>query len=282
MFILLQKLIPQHCLSRFIGYFSDKKNWTALKNKAIASYIRYYGVNMDEAIESDYTQYPTFNEFFTRRLKPGSRPIAEDKKAIVSPVDGCISEIGTLDGHRLLQAKNIYYELPQLLGSKRHAQSFQNGSFMTAYLAPVDYHRFHMPIDGKLLTMTHIPGKLFSVNPYTVSHIPHLFAINERVVSIFETEIGKMAYIAVGAVIVGGIAMRWHGTVTPPTRKEQHHWDYHDQNIELSRGEEVGYFKLGSTIIVIFESNKIKWDAYLKPTSKLKMGQSIAQQITIQ
>lgn len=273
--IYLQKLLPQHGISRLMGYLADRQNNTALKNWVIRRYIQHYGVNMGEALQPDYRQYASFNDFFIRKLQSDTRPIDRNKRAIVSPVDGCISEFGSIQQDRLLQAKGVYYSLNQLINDDVSAAYFQNGHFFTAYLAPGDYHRIHMPINGQLIKMIHIPGKLFSVNPYTVNHVAKLFAINERVVSIFSTDYGKMAVIAVGAIIVGGITTSWHGLVTPPTRGEPEHWNYQNQQIILEKGEEMGYFQLGSTVIVLLQKNRMEWNTNLAANTHIKMGQTI-------
>lgn len=275
--IWLQRLIPQHWLSRFVGSLADYKGLPSLKNWAIRRYVKFYGVNMSEAEPSDYKQFNSFNEFFIRPLKPNCRPMPSDPKSIVSPVDGTISEIGVIKEKQILQAKGIYYDLEKLLaGDLWLTQRFYKGAFFTAYLAPKDYHRIHMPMTGRLLAMYHVPGKLFSVNPYTVSNLPGLFAKNERIICVFDTAIGYMIVIAVGAVIVGSIATVWYGIVTPPTRKQIQHWDYQNRSIELARGEEMGYFKLGSTVIVLFESDRIRWLKELTAGKTLKIGQVIA------
>lgn len=269
-----QYLIPQHGLSRLMGALA---NWRCrrLKNWAIKKYIRHYKVDMQEAKIEDPTQYACFNDFFIRELKPELRPLATEPNSLVSPVDGCISECSKIDDKRIFQAKGQYYDLSALVGDEALAKPFQNGEFLTAYLAPRDYHRIHMPITGTLEKMIHVPGKLFSVNPPTVACIPNLFARNERVVNIFSTEIGPMALILVGAVIVGGISTKWHGLVTPPSARSVSIWDYSDKNVQFGRGEEMGHFQLGSTVIILFAENKIAWSEKSKPEVPLKMGEKI-------
>ncbi len=269
-----QYLLPQHGLSRFMGFLANCR-CPRFKNWAINKYIRLFQVNMKEAKIEDPKEFDCFNDFFIRELKPELRPIAAEQIALVSPVDGQISELGKIDGDRLFQAKGHYYELGALIGDEKLAKTFLDGEFLTAYLAPRDYHRIHMPIKGKLEKMLHIPGKLFSVNPPTVASIPNLFSRNERVISLFSTEIGPMAVIAVGAVIVGGISTQWHGLVTPPSSRAVSMWDYSNVDIQIDRGEEMGHFQLGSTVIILFTENKIGWSETVKAKMALKMGEKI-------
>ncbi len=274
-----QRLIPQHFLSRLTGRLANcRVNW--LKNFMIRWFIRRYGVNMEEAAPSDYTAYPDFNAFFTRPLRAGVRPMPEDPNAIVSPVDGFVSELGRIKNNQLLQAKGHHYDLGNLLGGDAAmAAHFTKGHFFTAYLSPKDYHRVHMPISGHLIKMIYVPGILFSVNPYTVSHIPSLFARNERMIALFETALGPMAVILVGAIIVASIATVWHGIVTPPIGSCIQQWDYADQTISFDRGEEMGHFQLGSTVILLFGANRLSWDLSLKSENSLQMGRLIGARV---
>ena len=252
MLVYLQKILPLHAISRLTGHLCQ---WKAgfLKNLFILYFIHHYGVNIDEIKAFDPKHYANFNEFFTRELKPGVRPIAENLQAVVSPCDGVISELGEIKDLQLLQAKGHYYQLQDLLGGETElAERFKQGYFMTIYLAPKDYHRVHMPLSGKLEQMIHVPGKLYSVNPATVAAIPNLFAMNERVINIFDTSVGSMAVILVGATNVGSIETVWHGVVTPPARKTIQQWDYETQAIELKKGDEMGRFNMGSTVIILF------------------------------
>ena len=272
----LHKFLPQHALSQLVGWLSDRR-WTWLKNEVISRFIKHYHVNMEEAEQSDYRQYATFNEFFTRHLKVGARPVATGENVIVSPVDGAVSEVGQLDEDRLLQAKGHYYRVDTLLGGhSKYADIFRNGYFMTAYLAPRDYHRFHMPIEGRLLEMVHVPGRLFSVNPTSVAKISQLFGRNERVVCFFDTAVGPMAMVIVGAMLVGGIATVWQGTITPPTKKTTSTTNYQNENIVLALTKNYSDFKMGSTVILLFPENTLQWDAMLQPNKMLKMGEAIA------
>ncbi len=275
MFILLQKLIPQHALSRLVGKLAY---WQAgfLKDLFIGFFVRHYGVNVQEIENFDPKNYACFNDFFTRYLKAGARPIAQAANAVVSPADGAVSELGDSKAGRILQAKQHDYSIADLLGGDAvSAAQFADGKFATIYLAPKDYHRLHMPLAGQLLQMVHVPGKLFSVNQQTVAAIPNLFARNERVVCIFKTAVGPMAVILVGATCVGSIEMKWHGVVTPATGRKLQHWEYYSQNIKLERGEEIAHFNMGSTVIVLFAKDAMQWDARLQAGSVVKMGEEI-------
>src|SRR3990167_8349676 len=261
-----QNLIPQHLLSHFMWKLANAE-LGALTQLGIKKFIDRYRVNMSEAKISDCTQFKTFNDFFTRELKIGARTISQDVDAFISPVDGCISELGLIQKDQLLQAKGAYFNGRDLCGG--------DGAFLTAYLSPKDYHRFHMPIDGQLKKMIYVPGKLFSVNPASVNNVPGLFARNERVICVFETAIGTVALIAIGAMIVGSIAMHWHGIVVPQKKREIQSWYYDNQKIMLQRGDEVGHFQLGSTVILLCEKNKLAWHSSLQSGSALRMGVSI-------
>lgn len=270
----LHRFIAQHALSRTMGFLADRA-WGAVTHRAIHAFIKHYQVNMQEAAQEDYRAYDTFNDFFTRHLKANARPLAAETNAIVSPVDGTISEIGQMAGDQLLQAKGCYYSVASLLGDEERAKSFHQGHFLTAYLAPKDYHRIHMPIDGRLVEMVHVPGRLFSVNAASVQAVPQLFARNERVVCLFETAVGPLAMVMVGAMIVGSVVTTWHGVVTPPTKRRVSVWNYREENKVFRRGEEVGYFKLGSTVILLFVKNAMRWDNIYSAQNKLLVGKKI-------
>ena len=275
----LHKFLPHHALSLVVGWLTDRR-WQWLKNPFIAWFIKRYGVDMSEAQQPDYRQYATFNEFFTRRLTAGARPLDANSNTIISPVDGVISELGQLSSERILQAKGKFYNVSALLGgSVKHAAAFQDGAFLTAYLAPKDYHRIHMPITGRLLEMIHVPGRLFSVNPISVTEIDHLFARNERAICLFDTALGPMAMVIVGAMLVGSIVTVWQGQVTPPTRKAVRCFHYRAENITVARGDEVGHFKMGSTVILLFAKNSIAWNEHLTAASILKLGEVIANPV---
>ncbi len=246
-----------------------------IKNLFIRIFCRCYSINMSEAVEENAFAYATFNDFFIRRLKFDARPIGED---IVSPADGTISELGYLEKNQLLQAKGKYYSALQLLANDESlTKTFENGAHALIYLAPHNYHRVHMPMAGRLLQMIYVPGTLYSVSPTTAQHIDGLFAKNERVIAIFETSVGKMAVIMVGAMIVGSISTVWAGQITPPRNQtEISVYNYETQNIQLAKGQELGYFSLGSTVIVLFEKDRIVWDEHVD-SSTIQMGQNIAK-----
>lgn len=267
----VQNLFPQKWLSHFLGSLANA-NMGALTHFAIKRFVAHYQVNLNESLFSEADQFASFNDFFTRALKPGARQIIKDNAKIISPVDGAISELGLINDHRLLQAKGKYFTLDSLCADQDVADYFRSGQFLTAYLSPKDYHRFHMPYSGQLLEMIYVPGKLFSVNQSSVANVDQLFARNERVICIFETAIGKMAVIAVGAMIVGSVMMKWHGIVAPQKKPQVIQWDYADKHIVLEQGDELGHFRLGSTVIVLFEKDKMNWDAQLKSESLLRLG----------
>lgn len=274
LFCLLQSCLPQHGLTRLIGYFANLKCPT-FKNWLIHRFIKTYDVNMAEAIEPDYTKYSSFNAFFTRHLKPELRPIDADDKAIISPVDGGICYFGSIQKGQLFQAKDHNYSLTALLGGDESlAQQYQEGAAITLYLAPRDYHRIHQPFSGKLRSMIYVPGKLFSVNLVTQANIPGLFARNERVICEFDTAFGPMAVIFVGAMIVGSISTTWQGVVTPHRPRVIRRWDYPEKT-EIEKGQELGFFSLGSTVILLFPKNKIEWSETLALNAPIKLGQKI-------
>jgi len=232
---------------------------------------------MNEAQENNPFAYPSFNALFTRSLQPNVRPIAAEPSDFASPVDGCISQLGFIQDGQLLQAKGHSYSVSSLLGNdSRLASIFKNGTFITLYLAPPDYHRVHMPLEGHLSQMIYVPGRLFSVNQQTTASIPNLFARNERVISLFKTAAGQMAVILIGAMIVGSIETVWAGTVAPSVRQVPHHWEYAD-SVYLKRGEEMGRFKFGSTVIVLLEPNVIQWLARLTPGVRVQLGQRLGR-----
>jgi len=271
----LQYLLPQHLLSRLAGIVSSCRI-SVIKNWLIDEFIRRYKVDLSAAVESDPHQYVDFNSFFTRALKPEARPIVQDKDAVVCPVDGSISQLGNIQVDYLPQAKRFTYDLLQLLGgSEERAAPFLNGSFITLYLAPKDYHRVHMPLTGQLQEMIYIPGRLFSVNSVTANGVPNLFARNERVVSLFSTEAGPMAVILIGAMLVASISTVWSGMVTPLTGQKVHVWKYGEQIIKLERGNELGHFQLGSTVIILFGYNKVQWTTEIQTGQAVQLGQRL-------
>ncbi|MEE2729834.1 MAG: archaetidylserine decarboxylase [Pseudomonadota bacterium] len=272
--VLPQYCVPQHLLSRAVGLLAESR-WPLIKNAFINFFVQRYDIDMSLAAEENPEAYATFNDFFTRALKDGVRPIADS--GVVCPADGAVSQIGPIEEDRIFQAKGHHYTLSQLLGGNEDkAAQFRNGQFATIYLSPRDYHRVHMPFGGQLTDMTYVPGKLFSVNTVTAGQVPSLFARNERVVAFFDTEIGPMAVVLVGAMIVASIETVWEGMVTPPLRRLKH-FDYapHDGRMELARGAEMGRFKLGSTAIVLFGPNRVQWNDHLQAGSRVCMGESL-------
>ena len=275
LFVLSQYITPQLALSRLAGRLADMEGAPALRKRVIKWFIGRYGVNMSEAAEPDPTAYPTFNAFFTRALKPGIRPLAEGAKTLVSPVDGAISQIGAIDGDRVIQAKGQSFSLTELLGGDPgRAQDFTEGHFSTLYLSPSDYHRIHMPMDGRLREMVYIPGKLFSVNPVTAANVPGLFARNERVVCLFDTEAGPMALVLVGAMIVGSVETVWSGIVAPGNGLVTSCRYDGDQAIQLRKGEEMGRFRLGSTVVMVMPKGSVQWNPEQQAGKSVRMGEA--------
>jgi len=247
-----QYLIPQHTLSVLMHRLT-RSEVTWFKNSFIRFITAKYKVNVSEAAQTDLMLFPSFNAFFTRELRDGVRPIAEGEAVITSPVDGMISQMGNVVQGQLVQAKGREYSVLELLGGDESlAKQFDQGQFATIYLSPKDYHRIHMPITGTLRKMTYIPGKLFSVNPRTARAVPRLFARNERVVTVFDTEQGPIVMVLVGAIFVGSMETVWSGKITPPYGKNIQYWDYYgDQAITLQKGEEMGRFNMGSTVVML-------------------------------
>ena len=261
--IKFQYVLPKHLLSRLIGKLASAEAGS-VTTLLIKLFIKKYQVDMSEAMESDPSHYKTFNEFFTRELKDGVRPVCQDDCHLAMSVDGTVSQLGKIEYDQIFQAKGHSYSLTALLGGNPDiAEPFKNGDFATIYLSPKDYHRIHMPMDGVLTDMIYVPGELFSVNPLTTENVPGLFARNERVVCVFESSKGKFAIVLVGATIVASIETIWAGTVTPPAGKNIQHWRYpkdSENTISLKKGEEMGLFKLGSTIVACFEPDMIEFN----------------------
>ena len=274
-----QYILPHHALSRMMSKLTHCEN-KAWKNLFIKQIIRHYGVNMDEAQQPDINAYKSFNDFFTRDLKPSARQLTSEVNAIASPADGAVSQAGAISEGEIFQAKGKSYTALDLLGgSEERAKAFNNGVFTTIYLSPKDYHRLHMPITGTLREMVHVPGRLFSVNTATTRSVPRLFARNERVVAIFDTELGPMALVLVGAIFVSSIETVWHGVVTPPSVTSVQTWDYKENAPTLKIGEEMGRFNMGSTIIVLFANNKVQWDSEFVADKIVKLGEMIGKRI---
>lgn len=272
-----QYILPHHFLSKIMSKFthSEIKVW---KNLMISQIIKIYGVNMSEAKEQDINNFASFNHFFTRELKPGVRPVIADTNAIACPADGAVSQAGLIEQGQIFQAKGKSFSATELLGGdKKRAEPFDNGSFTTIYLSPKDYHRLHMPIKGTLTEMVHIPGRLFSVNGATANSVPGLFARNERVACLFDTEAGPMALVLVGAIFVSSVETTWHGVVTPPSIESVRSWQYQEDAPVIDKGEEMGRFNMGSTIIVLFGKDKAKWEAEFKAGKKIQLGEMIGR-----
>lgn len=279
LFIALQRLAPQHLISRGAGLLANSTT-PLIKNTFIKWFVEKYDIDMSQAQQEDPTAFACFNDFFTRALKDGARPI-DNNNTLVSPADGAISQLGRIKDGRIFQAKGQDYSLTELVGGDaKHAEPYQDGDFATIYLSPRDYHRVHMPLAGTLTHMTHVPGDLFSVNTTTAKNVPRLFARNERVVCHFSTEQGPMAIVLVGAMIVASIQTPWAGLVTP-VKKAIKHYTYPskstaDQSIYLAKGEEMGRFLLGSTAIVLTAKNSIDWKQDLSENTPVNMGQAMA------
>ena len=274
--VLPQYLIPKQALTVLAGKLASKEAG-GLTTSVIRWFVGRYNVNMAEAANPDIASYKSFNEFFTRPLKDGARPQAD--AAFISPVDGAISQFGPIERDQIFQAKGHSYSTTALVGGDRElAAQFENGSFATLYLSPRDYHRIHMPCDGKLTRMIYVPGELFSVNPTTARGVPGLFARNERVVCVFESAFGPFVLTLVGATIVGSMATVWHGMVNPPRPGVVREWRYDEQNIMLKKGDEMGRFLLGSTVVMLFPKNNLAFNPDWSPTRTIRMGEMMGSQ----
>lgn len=272
--VLPQYLFPKQALTSFAGWVAGKERG-AVTTWIIRRFVAKYGVDMNEALDSDIASYPSFNEFFTRALKPGARPLAQAD--LVSPVDGAISQFGPIEGDQIFQAKRHRYSTTALVGGDAAlAGRFAHGSFATLYLSPRDYHRIHMPCDGRLLRMIYVPGDLFSVNPTTARGVPGLFARNERVVCVFDTVKGPFVLVLVGATIVGSMATVWHGVINPPRGGEVREWHYADQQIVLNKGDEMGRFLLGSTVVMLFPAPPLAFNPAWSPARPVRLGEAMA------
>ena len=275
--VLPQYVLPKRALTQFAGALARRSLGDFTQYK-IRRFVARYGVDMSEAAEPDLTRYLSFNDFFTRALKPGVRPLAQAD--FVCPVDGRISQLGAIDGERLLQAKGHVYSTTALLGGDAaEAARYRDGSFATIYLSPRDYHRIHMPCAGRLRSMVYVPGDLFSVNPTTARGVPGLFARNERVVCLFDGAHGPFALVLVGATIVGSMATVWHGVVNPPRARHIRRWDYTAQQppIELQAGDEMGRFLLGSTVVLLFPKNTLRFAPDWAPSRPVRLGEVMGQ-----
>lgn len=275
--VLLQYLLPKQALTQFAGKVANIKGgvWTA---RLIKWFVARYKVNMAEAANPDIRSYITFNDFFTRALRSDARPLAQAD--FICPVDGAISQYGRIETDQLFQAKGHSYSTSALLGGDHDlAAHFKDGSFATLYLSPRDYHRIHMPCDGSLMRMIYIPGDLFSVNPVTAQGVPGLFARNERVVCVFDSEQGPFVLTLVGATIVGSMATVWHGLINPPRTREVREWKYDKQQVQLKKGDEMGRFLLGSTVVMLFPKNVMQFNAQWEPALPVRMGELMGRKV---
>ena len=269
-----QYLLPKRLLTQLMGKLANLHGG-AVTHAVIRSFVAHYGVDMAEAADSRIESYASFNDFFTRSLRAGARPVADTP--FVCPVDAAISQFGPIEGDQIFQAKGHSYSTRALVGGDASlAQQFDHGHFATLYLAPKDYHRIHMPCDGRLQRMIYVPGDLFSVNPLTARHVPGLFARNERVVCVFDTPHGPFVNVLVGATIVGSVATVWHGVVNPPRTRDIREWGYDGQNITLAKGAEMGRFLLGSTVVMLFPKNVVTFAADWTPTRPVRLGEPMA------
>jgi phosphatidylserine decarboxylase len=269
--VLPQYLIPKQALTSLCGRLASAR-YGATTTRFIRWFVGQYGVNMAEAQNPDIASYASFNEFFTRALRDGARPLAEAD--FVCPVDGAISQFGDIKDGQIFQAKGHDFSTTSLVGGDAElASHFHNGSFANIYLSPKDYHRIHMPCDGRLKRMIYVPGELFSVNPTTARGIPGLFARNERVVCVFDSKHGPFVLTLVGATIVGSMATTWHGVVNPPRGGQICEWRYDEQRIDLKLGEEMGRFLLGSTVVMLFPKGTINFNPAWQPAGSVRMGE---------
>jgi phosphatidylserine decarboxylase len=277
--VLPQYLLPKGPITRLAGRVAGAERGAAT-TRLIRWFVGRYGVDMSEAAEPDIAAYKSFNDFFTRALKPGARPLAQAD--LVCPVDGAISQFGRIRGAQIYQAKGHDYSTRALVGGDAElASRFDDGHFATLYLSPKDYHRIHMPCAGRLKRMLHVPGELFSVNPTTARGVPGLFARNERVVCVFEGEAGPFVMVLVGATIVGSMATVWHGVVNPPRPGQLREWRYDDPAIELAQGAEMGRFLLGSTVVLLFQTGGLQFNPGWMPGGSIRLGQMMARRWVI-
>ena len=273
--VLPQYLLPKKLVTQLAGRFASAE-LDGVTQAAISRFVAHYGVDMSEAAEPDITRYASFNDFFTRALRAGARPLADAD--YVCPVDGAISQFGAIERDQIFQAKGHHYSTCALLaGDAALAAEFEHGQFATIYLSPKDYHRIHMPCAGRLQRMVYVPGDLFSVNPTTARGVPGLFARNERVVCVFDTARGPFVLVLVGATIVGSMATVWHGVVNPPRPGEIKRWDYADKPVELAKGAEMGRFLLGSTVVLLWPKGTLKFNPDWAPGGAVRMGQMMGK-----
>ncbi|WP_162541384.1 archaetidylserine decarboxylase [Aggregatibacter segnis] len=275
--VAFQYIMPQLYLTQLAGWFAQQK-WGAVTHFVIKVFAKKYNVDMSEAKKENFSDYESFNQFFIRELKDDARKINENPTALCLPADGRVSQIGHIDDERLLQAKGHFFSLSDLLaGDEELVNTFKNGEFATIYLSPRDYHRVHMPCDATLRKMIYVPGDLFSVNPFLAEHVPNLFARNERVICVFDTEFGPMVQILVGATITASMSTVWAGVINPPRTGEVKVWTYQGDNaIKLTKGQEMGAFQLGSTVINLFQANSVTLAEHLEVDVPVRMGEILA------
>lgn len=275
--VAFQYIMPQLYLTQFAGWFAQQK-WGAVTHFVIKAFAKKYNVDMNEAKKENFSDYESFNQFFIRELKDDARKINENPTALCLPADGRVSQIGHIDDERLLQAKGHFFSLSDLLaGDEELVNTFKNGEFATIYLSPRDYHRVHMPCDATLRKMIYVPGDLFSVNPFLAEHVPNLFARNERVICVFDTAFGPMVQILVGATITASMSTVWAGVINPPRTGEVKVWTYQgDSAIKLTKGQEMGAFQLGSTVINLFPANSVTLAEHLEVDVPVRMGEILA------
>ena len=272
--VLPQYLLPKQALTRYAGWRASRE-WGLRTTRLIGGFVAKYGVDMSEAADPDIASYKSFNEFFTRALKPGARPMASAD--LVCPVDGAVSQFGVIRLDQIVQAKGHAYSTTALVGGDAGlARQFENGHFATIYLSPKDYHRIHMPCDGRLLRMIHVPGALFSVNPLTARGVPGLFARNERVVCVFDSARGPFVLVLVGATIVGSMATVWHGAVNQRRVADVREWRYDDAPVVLRQGDEMGRFMLGSTVVMLFPAGPLRFNPSWAPAKSVRLGEAMA------
>lgn len=275
--VAFQYIMPQLYLTQLAGWFAQQK-WGAVTHFVIKAFAKKYNVDMNEAKKENFSDYESFNQFFIRELKDDARKINENPTALCLPADGRVSQIGHIDDDRLLQAKGHFFSLSDLLaGDEELVHTFKNGEFATIYLSPRDYHRVHMPCDATLRKMIYVPGDLFSVNPFLAEHVPNLFARNERVICVFDTAFGPMVQILVGATITASMSTVWAGVINPPRTGEVKVWTYQgDSAIKLTKGQEMGAFQLGSTVINLFPANSVTLAEHLEVDVPVRMGEILA------
>ncbi|WP_258271236.1 archaetidylserine decarboxylase [Aggregatibacter actinomycetemcomitans] len=275
--VAFQYVMPQLYLTQLAGWFAKQK-WGAVTHFVIKLFAKKYNVDMSEAKKENFSDYESFNQFFIRELKDGARKINENPTALCLQADGRVSQIGHIDDELLLQAKGHFFSLSDLLaGDEELVNTFKNGEFATIYLSPRDYHRVHMPCDATLRKMIYVPGALFSVNPFLAEHVPNLFARNERVICLFDTEFGPMVQILVGATITASMSTVWAGVINPPRADEVKVWTYQEENaVKLTKGQEMGAFQLGSTVINLFPANRVTLAEHLQVDEPVRVGEMLA------